>query len=127
MADMAGVLVIFCFFGIALAVSWASQPRPAKILRRFNGLWKERIAVELFGGLWLVRQRLLSTLGCRFTCLSVSCAASRLGCVPQTNCLKKLDSLPCYLTAHARQLRCANYLCARQAHQLPYLCCRPGS
>ena len=69
----AGVPVIFCFFGIALALSWASQPRPAKILRRFNGLWKERIAVELFGGLWLVRKLYLSTR-LSWICLSVEAA-----------------------------------------------------
>ena len=53
-----GVFVIFCFSGVALAVAWASQPRPAKTLRRFNGLWKERVALEVFGGVWLVRHRL---------------------------------------------------------------------
>ena len=49
-----GLFVIFCFCGLALAVSWASQPCPAKILRRFNGLWKERVALEVFGSFWLV-------------------------------------------------------------------------
>ena len=86
---IAGIFVVFCFFGIALALSWAAQPRPAKTLRRFNGLWKERVAVEVFGGLWLVRP---------------ASSSARRGLLP---CSLPLD----VSRAHTRAQHLAAYVC----------------
>lgn len=56
--------MLICCGAAVCVVPWTAKARSAKGMRRFNRLWKERVALEIAGALWLVRGGKAS-LGCK--------------------------------------------------------------